>query len=105
LSESLFSGKPSIFVQSNALEADMVIDDFVTLLPNPDGFWTIMMPEKSSYVKYLPRRPRKFRLTFDRRIRLSLTGGSQEQTAAFSEQLHRAARIVRDIVQAFQITS
>jgi len=55
LSESLFNGKPSIFAQSNALEANMVIDDFVSLLPNPDGFWAIMMPEKSSYVKYLQK--------------------------------------------------
>jgi len=52
LSESLFIGKPSIFAQSNALEAEMVIDDFVSLLPNSDGFWAILMPEKSSYVKY-----------------------------------------------------
>ncbi|KAK3934736.1 hypothetical protein QBC46DRAFT_462469 [Diplogelasinospora grovesii] len=79
LSEGLFIGKPAIYAQSNALEADMVVDDFVSLLPNTEGFWTIMMPEKSS-------------------IRLSLTGGSQERIEAFSEQLHRAAKIVRDII-------
>ncbi len=49
LSEHLFFGKPfpTIFAQSNGLDTEMVVDDFATLLPDTEGFWTIMWPEKS----------------------------------------------------------
>lgn len=49
LSENLFFGKPFVNVQSNALETDSVVEDLVSFLyNNPEGFWSIMMPEKGS---------------------------------------------------------
>lgn len=43
----LFNGRPYIHAQSNALETNMVIDDFVKFFHgNPDGFWSIMTPRK-----------------------------------------------------------
>ena len=49
LSEHVFFGEPfpSIFAQTNALDTDMVVEDFATLLPDAEGFWTIILPEKS----------------------------------------------------------
>lgn len=49
LSAELFNGSPYIHAQSNALETEMVIDDFVKFFHgNPDGFWSIMTPRKDS---------------------------------------------------------
>lgn len=49
LSAELFNGSPYIHAQSNALETEMVIDDFVKFFHgNPDGFWSIMTPTKNS---------------------------------------------------------
>lgn len=49
LSEHIFFGKPfpSIFAQSNGLDTDMVVEDFATLLPDAEGFWTIILPKKN----------------------------------------------------------
>jgi hypothetical protein len=49
LSEHIFFGKPfpTIFAQSNGLDTKIVVEDFATLLSDPEGFWTIIMPEKS----------------------------------------------------------
>lgn len=49
LSEHVFFGRPypPIFVQSNGLDTDVVIDDFVKLMPDTDGFWSIIVPEKN----------------------------------------------------------
>ena len=49
LSEHIFFGKPfpTIFAQSNGLDTEMVVEDFATLLPDAEGFWTIIWPEKS----------------------------------------------------------
>jgi Choline/Carnitine o-acyltransferase len=49
LSEHLFFGKPfpTIFAQSNGLDTEIVVEDFATLLLDTEGFWTIIMPEKS----------------------------------------------------------
>ncbi|KAI1498194.1 putative polyketide synthase [Biscogniauxia marginata] len=82
LDELIFFGRPfpAIFAQSNAVEGKIPADDFVHLMPFGEGFWAIMVPEKD-------------------KIRVSLCGRSQERSAAFTEQLHRAARIMRDIVQ------
>ncbi|KAH7141842.1 beta-ketoacyl synthase domain-containing protein [Dactylonectria macrodidyma] len=82
LSEMVFFGRPSppIFAQTNSLEGEMTVEDFVHLMPDTDGFWSFISPEKNS-------------------ISVSLTGGSQERTAAFVKELHRAARIMRDIVR------
>jgi len=48
LSEMIFFGKPfpSIFAQSNALDTEMVVEDFAHLLGDTDGFWTIILPQK-----------------------------------------------------------
>ncbi|RYP80178.1 hypothetical protein DL769_002591 [Monosporascus sp. CRB-8-3] len=82
LSDMVFFGRPSppIFAQTHSLESEMIIEDFVHLLPDTDGFWSFIIPEKN-------------------KISVSLTGGSQERTAAFMKELHRAARIMRDIVR------
>lgn len=49
LDERLFYGKPFIDAQSNGLEAEMVVDDFVKfLVDNTEGFWSIMTPGKNS---------------------------------------------------------
>ena len=49
LSEHIFFGKPfpTIFAQSNGLDTDIVVEDFAHLLADTEGFWTIIMPEKS----------------------------------------------------------
>ena len=49
LSELLFFGKPfpTIFAQSNGLDTEMVVEDFAHLLTDTEGFWTIILPEKS----------------------------------------------------------
>lgn len=47
LSAELFNGSPQIHAQSNALDTEMVIDDFTKFFHgNPDGFWSIMTPRK-----------------------------------------------------------
>ncbi|KAM0290527.1 hypothetical protein ACHAO9_004885 [Fusarium lateritium] len=82
LSEMVFFGRPSppIFAQTNSLEGKMTVEDFVHLMPDTDGFWSFISPEKNT-------------------LSVSLTGGSQERTAAFVKELHCAAGIVRDIVR------
>lgn len=49
LSEMVFFGSPHppIFAQSNAVDSEMIIDDFVHLMPDSDGFWSFLSPEKS----------------------------------------------------------
>lgn len=49
LSEHVFFGRPypPIYAQSNALDSDIIIDDFVHLMPDSDGFWSILVPEKN----------------------------------------------------------
>ncbi|KAF7549789.1 hypothetical protein G7046_g8236 [Stylonectria norvegica] len=81
LSDMVFFGRPSppIFAQTNSLEGEMTVDDFVHLMPDTDGFWSFISPEKNS-------------------VSVSLTAGSEERTAAFVKELHRAARIMKDIV-------
>ncbi|KEY73875.1 hypothetical protein S7711_06085 [Stachybotrys chartarum IBT 7711] len=81
LADMVFFGRPSppIFAQTNSLEGEVPVEDFVHLMPDTDGFWAFICPEKD-------------------RISISLTGGSQERTGAFVDELHRAARIMRDII-------
>lgn len=81
LSDMVFFGRPSppIFAQTNSLEGEMIVEDFVHLMQDTDGFWSFICPENNT-------------------ISVSLTGGSPERTAAFVKELHRAARIIRDIV-------
>ncbi|KAG8673091.1 hypothetical protein FPOAC1_006394 [Fusarium poae] len=81
LSDMVFFGWPSppIFAQTNSLEGKMTVEDFVHLMPDTEGFWSFISPEKNL-------------------LSVSLTGGS-ERTGAFVEELHRAAAIIRDIVQ------
>ncbi|KAF4848553.1 Highly reducing polyketide synthase AFT9-1 [Colletotrichum siamense] len=85
LGEHVFFGRPHppVFAQSNGLEGDIMFQDFVHLMADTDGFWSILVPEKD-------------------RIRFSLTGGSQERTRAFVKELRCAARIVRGILQGVQ---
>ncbi|KAK8040976.1 hypothetical protein PG994_013983 [Apiospora phragmitis] len=85
LGEHVFFGRPDppIFAQVNLLESDkseIIVEDFVHLLGDTDGFWPFIIPDK-------------------KQIRVSLTGGSQERTAAFVRDLHRAASMVRRIVE------
>lgn len=49
LRDMVFFGRPfpPVWAQSNALESDIIVDDFVQLLPDKDGFWCIMVPEKN----------------------------------------------------------
>ena len=49
LREHIFFGKPfpTIFAQSNGLDAEIVVEDFAHLLSDTEGFWTIILPEKS----------------------------------------------------------
>ncbi|KAF4332179.1 polyketide synthase [Fusarium beomiforme] len=81
LSDLVFFGRPSapIFSQTNSLEGKMTVEDFVHLMPDTDGFWSFISPEKNI-------------------ISVSLTGGSQERTAAFIKELHHAASIIRNVV-------
>nr|ALQ32923.1 putative polyketide synthase [Fusarium redolens] len=83
LSDMVFFGRPSppIFAQTNSLEGKMTVDDFVHLMPDTDGFWSFISPDKNT-------------------LSVSLTGGSRERTAAFVKELHRAASIIQDIVKA-----
>ncbi|KAK4188780.1 highly reducing polyketide synthase AFT9-1 [Podospora australis] len=83
LSEDMFFGRPfpPVFVQSNAVEGAMPIEDLVHVMPSPEGLWSIMLPEEN-------------------RIRVCVTAGSPEKAAAFIRQLHRAAEIMRDIVES-----
>ncbi|KAF5548075.1 polyketide synthase [Fusarium phyllophilum] len=83
LRDMVFFGRPSapIFSQTNSLEGKITVEDFVHLMPDADGFWSFINPEKNF-------------------ISVSLTGGSQERTAAFIKELHRAASIIRSVVSA-----
>jgi hypothetical protein len=49
LSEHIFFGRPfpPVFVQSNAVEAGMPIEDLVHVMPSPEGLWAIMLPEEN----------------------------------------------------------
>ncbi|KAF4443739.1 beta-ketoacyl synthase domain-containing protein [Fusarium austroafricanum] len=83
LSDMVFFGRPSapIFSQTNSLEGKMTVENFVHLMPDADGFWSFINPEKNF-------------------ISVSLTGGSQGRTAAFIKELHHAASIIRRVVSA-----
>ncbi|KIL88674.1 polyketide synthase [Fusarium avenaceum] len=83
LSDMVFFGRPSppIFAQTNSLEGKMTVDDFVHLMPDTDGFWSFISPDKNN-------------------LSVSLTGGSKERTATFIKELHRAASIIQEIVKA-----
>ncbi|KAF5549198.1 polyketide synthase [Fusarium mexicanum] len=83
LRDMVFFGRPSapIFSQTNSLEGKITVDDFVHLMPDADGFWSFINPEKNF-------------------ISVSLTGGSQERTATFIKELHHAASIIRSVVSA-----
>ncbi|KAK9419086.1 hypothetical protein SUNI508_01063 [Seiridium unicorne] len=83
LSDMVFFGRPSppIFAQTNSLEGEITVEDYVHLMPDPEGFWSFISPEKNS-------------------ILISLTGGSQERTAGFVKDLHRAAKIMRVIIRS-----
>lgn len=50
LSDMVFFGRPSppIFAQTNSLEGKMTVDDFVHLMPDTDGFWSFISPDKNS---------------------------------------------------------
>lgn len=50
LSEVVFFGRPRppIFFQSNSIDAEVIVEDFVQLIANPDGFWSMMVPEKNT---------------------------------------------------------
>jgi hypothetical protein len=49
LSDMVFFGRPSppIFAQTNSLEGKMTVEDFVHLMPDTDGFWSFISPEKN----------------------------------------------------------
>lgn len=49
LSDMVFFGRPSppIFAQTNSLEGKMTVDDFVHLMPDTDGFWSFISPDKN----------------------------------------------------------
>ncbi|GKU05699.1 beta-ketoacyl synthase protein [Fusarium langsethiae] len=81
LSDMVFFGRPSppIFAQTNSLEGKITVEDLVHLMPDTEGFWSFIIPEKDL-------------------LSVSLIGGS-ERTGTFVEELHRAAGIIRDIVQ------
>ncbi|KAF5020203.1 hypothetical protein F66182_7768 [Fusarium sp. NRRL 66182] len=82
LSDMIFFGWPSppIFAQTNSLEGEMMVEDFVHLMPDTNGFWSFISPDKNT-------------------LSVSLTGGSKERTAGFVKELHRAASIVHGIVR------
>lgn len=48
LGEHVFFGRPHppVFAQSNGLEGDIMFQDFVHLMADTDGFWSILVPEK-----------------------------------------------------------
>lgn len=49
LSDMIFFGRPSppIFAQTNSLEGEMMVEDFVHLMQDTDGFWSFICPEKN----------------------------------------------------------
>jgi hypothetical protein len=49
LSEMIFFGRPypPLFWQSNAVDSDIVVEDFVQLMPDGNGFWSIIAPGKN----------------------------------------------------------
>lgn len=49
LSEMVFFSRPSppIFAQTTSFEGKMTVDDFVHIMPDPEGFWAFMCPEKN----------------------------------------------------------
>ncbi|KAK3315855.1 hypothetical protein B0H66DRAFT_498897 [Apodospora peruviana] len=85
LGEHVFFGRPfpPVFAQTNAfdLEADTgnPVDDFVHLVNDADGLWSILVPERTG-------------------IRFSLTGGS-DKVGGFVKRLHEAAGIMKEIVK------
>ncbi|KAM7199140.1 putative polyketide synthase [Rhypophila sp. PSN 637] len=87
LSEMTFFGRGDfapIWSQTNAFDLegrDSPLDDFVHLVADTDGFWSILAPEKEG-------------------VRVSLTGGERKRTEAFVRELHRAAGLMRGIVGA-----
>lgn len=50
LSKMVFFGglSPPIFAQTNSLEGKAVIQDYVHIMPNTDGFWAFICPEKNT---------------------------------------------------------
>lgn len=48
LSEHIFFGRPfpPVFAQTNAIEGDMLVEDFVHVMPSPEGLWAILLPDK-----------------------------------------------------------
>jgi hypothetical protein len=48
LKDHVFFGRPHppIFAQTNALDSDIIFDDFVQLMPDGNGLWAILVPEK-----------------------------------------------------------
>ncbi|KAM7221172.1 hypothetical protein V8F06_003347 [Rhypophila decipiens] len=85
LSEMTFFGRGDfapIWSQTNAFDLEgrgTPVDDFVHLVADTDGFWSILAPEKEG-------------------VRVSLTGGERKRTEAFVRELHRAAGLMRGIV-------
>lgn len=49
LSDRIYFGGlgPPVFAQTNSLEGEMVVEDFVHIMPDPEGFWSFMTPEKN----------------------------------------------------------
>lgn len=50
LSDMVFFGRPSppIFAQTNSLEGEMIVEDFVHPMQDTDGFWSFICPEKNT---------------------------------------------------------
>lgn len=49
LSDMVFFGRPNppIFAQTNSLEGEMMMEDFVHLMQDTNGFWSFICPEKN----------------------------------------------------------
>lgn len=49
LSDMVFFGRPSppVFAQTNSLEGEMSVEDFVHLMPDTDGFWAFISPGRN----------------------------------------------------------
>lgn len=47
LSDKIYFGglSPPIFAQTNTLEGEMIVEDFVHIMPDPRGFWSFISPE------------------------------------------------------------
>lgn len=82
LEDKLFRGRqgdPYVNGQTMGFEADLGADNFLYLDPDPNLFWTCLIPHEED-------------------VRVSICGGSEERTARFVECLHQAASIVRGIL-------